>query len=108
MFLNRIPDNFPEIPDNHLHYMSAPTKSVVDFSMVLLHKLETRLKNWNVASIMGDIFVSLDFTPVYSKYLTNYDNSVSIIEWYSGKDQRFAKFIAVCSLFKSFPPIFLF
>lgn len=68
-------------------------RSICEINSVLLKKVEEKLKNWNALSTLGDVFMSIDFIPVYGKYITNYDNCMSIIQWYNEKDPKFAKFL---------------
>lgn len=69
--------------------------SIIDYSKVLLIKIEKKFEAWSIHSELGDIFQSLDdMGDAYFGFINNYTHALEMVAKCSESNLKFANFIA--------------
>jgi len=73
---------------------------VMNFTTVLLEKLENKIDSWNPqTSTIGDVFIQMSaFMKVYRTYIMSYQSAHNLLKKLSKEDKKFAEFLEQANL----------
>jgi len=97
VFLKPLQDDYVcAIEKEELRNLFSDIELIYQFNKMLLVQLESRLREWSTDQTLGDVFLQvMEFLKVYSNYIQNYDNSISMMSKLQ-KREDFSNFLLEC------------